>query len=252
MRSSLAVRASDCQCTSCNGPWFDSIICRHSGIWEAADEAVLNIVRKMFYKIPPKNLKKNSSTACWLWCQETVLQQTLLPGRVCSAASCATLGRVCSTPDCAAWTCLFCSILCYFWTCLFCATPGCVCSTADCAAGHNCSTAAFSMLITNFECKILLYPCWNFCEILFAKLEKAFCFNPNTDPGLFGRKEICLNKQNKPVLKNIGRIPIPSTVLRSKSILPLSLSHEILEEEQLYSWGGTAVFLRRSSCILEE
>ncbi len=57
---------------------------------------------------------------------------------------------------------------------------------------------------------------------------------------------------NKQVRKNIGRIRIPSTVLRSRSILPLSLSHEILEEEQLYSWGGAAVFLRRSSCILEE
>ncbi len=47
MRSSLVVRASDCQCTSCNGPGFD----RHS---EAADEAVLNIVWKRNKKIPPK------------------------------------------------------------------------------------------------------------------------------------------------------------------------------------------------------
>ncbi len=46
MRSSLVVRASDCQCTSCNGPGFDPSIRRHSGIWGAADEAVLNIVRK--------------------------------------------------------------------------------------------------------------------------------------------------------------------------------------------------------------
>ncbi len=45
MRSSLVVRASDCQCTSCNGPGFDPSIRRHSGIWGAADEAVLNIVR---------------------------------------------------------------------------------------------------------------------------------------------------------------------------------------------------------------
>ncbi len=44
MRSSLVVRASDCQCTSCNGPGFDPSIRRHSGIWGAADEAVLNIV----------------------------------------------------------------------------------------------------------------------------------------------------------------------------------------------------------------
>ncbi len=46
MRSSLVVRASDCQCTSCNGPGFDPSIRRHSGIWEAADEAVLNTVWK--------------------------------------------------------------------------------------------------------------------------------------------------------------------------------------------------------------
>jgi hypothetical protein len=44
MRSSLANRASDCQCTSCNGPGFDPSIRRHSGIWGAADEAVLNKV----------------------------------------------------------------------------------------------------------------------------------------------------------------------------------------------------------------
>ncbi len=41
MRSSLVVRASDCQCTSCNDP----SIRRHSGTWGAADEAVLNIVQ---------------------------------------------------------------------------------------------------------------------------------------------------------------------------------------------------------------
>ncbi len=49
MRSSLVFRASDCQCRSCNGPGFDPSIRRHSGIWGAADEAVLNIVRT--YKI---------------------------------------------------------------------------------------------------------------------------------------------------------------------------------------------------------
>ncbi len=46
MKSSLVVRASDCQCTSCNGPGFDPSIHWHRGIWGAADEAVLNIVRK--------------------------------------------------------------------------------------------------------------------------------------------------------------------------------------------------------------
>jgi hypothetical protein len=42
MRSSQVVRASDCQCTSCNSPGFDPSIRRHSGIWGAADETVLN------------------------------------------------------------------------------------------------------------------------------------------------------------------------------------------------------------------
>ncbi len=55
MRSSLMVRASDCQCTSCNCPGFDPSIRRHSGIWGAAAEAVLNIVRK---KNPSKNMHK--------------------------------------------------------------------------------------------------------------------------------------------------------------------------------------------------
>jgi hypothetical protein len=58
--------------------------------------------------------------------------------------------------------------------------------------------------------------------------------DPDPDPQ-HCRKKICLNQQNKPLRKNIGRIRIPSTVLRSRSILPLSLSREILEEEQLYS-----------------
>ncbi len=56
MRSSLVVRASDCQYTSCNGPGFDLSIRRHSGIWGAADEAVLNIVRTKRKKFPPKKV----------------------------------------------------------------------------------------------------------------------------------------------------------------------------------------------------
>ncbi len=59
MRSSLVVRASDCQFTSCNGPGFDPSIRRHSGIWGAANEAVLNIVRTK-RKNPPKNIFKKS------------------------------------------------------------------------------------------------------------------------------------------------------------------------------------------------
>ncbi len=53
MRSNLVVRASDCQCTSCNGPGFDPCIRQHSGIWGAADEAVLNKYEKN-KKSPPK------------------------------------------------------------------------------------------------------------------------------------------------------------------------------------------------------
>ncbi len=56
MRSSLVVRASDCQCTSGNGPGFDPSIRRHSGIWGAADEAVLNTVMNKREKIPQKNI----------------------------------------------------------------------------------------------------------------------------------------------------------------------------------------------------
>jgi hypothetical protein len=68
MRSSLVVRASDCQCTSCNGPGFDPIIRRHSGIWGAADEAVLNIVRtkRIFWKTREIGLPSYSKI-CPLW-----------------------------------------------------------------------------------------------------------------------------------------------------------------------------------------
>ncbi len=59
MRSSLVVRASDCQCTSCKSPEFYPSIRRHSGIWGAADEAVLNIVRKQIKKIPKNSPVKN-------------------------------------------------------------------------------------------------------------------------------------------------------------------------------------------------
>ncbi len=44
MRSSRVVRASDCQCRSRNSPGLNPSILRHSGIWGASDEAVLNKV----------------------------------------------------------------------------------------------------------------------------------------------------------------------------------------------------------------
>ncbi len=45
--------------------WFDPSIRRHSGIWGAADEAVLNLVRKKL-KYPPKILKKKILVWKWL------------------------------------------------------------------------------------------------------------------------------------------------------------------------------------------
>ncbi len=60
MRSSQVVRASDSQCRSRNCPGFDPSILRHSGIWGAKDEAVLNIVHKK------KNPKKSPFLIVWL------------------------------------------------------------------------------------------------------------------------------------------------------------------------------------------
>ncbi len=54
---SPVVRASNFQCTGCNVPGFDPSIRRHSGIWGAADEAVLNTVQKKI-KISPKKIFK--------------------------------------------------------------------------------------------------------------------------------------------------------------------------------------------------
>ncbi len=68
MRSSRVVRASDSQCRSRNCPGFDPSILRHSGIWGAADEAVLNFLHK---KNNPKILlyEKRTTTdtviSCW-------------------------------------------------------------------------------------------------------------------------------------------------------------------------------------------
>ncbi len=46
MRSSLVVRASDCQCRTHNSPGFDPSILRYSVIWGAADEAVHQYIEK--------------------------------------------------------------------------------------------------------------------------------------------------------------------------------------------------------------
>ena len=75
IRSSLVNRASDCQCTSCNSPGFDPSIRRHSGIWGAADEGVLNIVRKK-QKIPPS--KKNPQTNKAAFHQKDIVDRVAL------------------------------------------------------------------------------------------------------------------------------------------------------------------------------
>ncbi len=53
MRSCWVVWASDSQCRSRNWPGFDPSIHRHSGIWGAADETVLNKVLKNQKKKSP-------------------------------------------------------------------------------------------------------------------------------------------------------------------------------------------------------
>jgi hypothetical protein len=65
MRSSLVVRASDCQCRSRNSPGFDPGILRHSGIWGAADEAVLNTVHRS--KKNAKNPPVNNGRCLFFW-----------------------------------------------------------------------------------------------------------------------------------------------------------------------------------------
>jgi hypothetical protein len=86
MRSSLMVKASDCQCTSCNGPGFDPSIRRHSGIWGAADEAVLNIVRRKTKNIPQKNIKKK----IYILCNQVGTTKTGVCRVVCLLAVCGT------------------------------------------------------------------------------------------------------------------------------------------------------------------
>ncbi len=51
MRSSRVDRGSGCHCQSRNSPGLGPSIFRHSGIWRAADEAVLNIVHNFFFLI---------------------------------------------------------------------------------------------------------------------------------------------------------------------------------------------------------
>ncbi len=66
MRSSLVVRASDCQCISCNGPGFDPSIRWNSGICGVADEAVLNIIWR-----EKKTFSTDSKSSSNLCCFDT-------------------------------------------------------------------------------------------------------------------------------------------------------------------------------------
>jgi hypothetical protein len=68
MSSSLVVRASGCQCQSRNSPGFDPGILGHSGIWGAADKAVLNNVHNIVQKIPLLQFRVClSKDRCWFW-----------------------------------------------------------------------------------------------------------------------------------------------------------------------------------------
>jgi len=57
MRCRRVARSSDIQCRSRNCPGFDPSILRHSGIWGAADEAVL-------IKVHTKNSQNNTPVMC--------------------------------------------------------------------------------------------------------------------------------------------------------------------------------------------
>jgi hypothetical protein len=69
MRSSLVVRASDCQCISCNGPGFDPSIRRHSGIrWSSAEyctEQKRKNPPKKYYK--KKNITRYTITSLFIF-----------------------------------------------------------------------------------------------------------------------------------------------------------------------------------------
>ncbi len=59
----LAVRASDCQCQSCNSPGFNPSILQNGEIWGAADEAVF---QKVILKNPGQDdCKKGLAKKCF-------------------------------------------------------------------------------------------------------------------------------------------------------------------------------------------
>ncbi len=75
MRCTRVARASDSQCRSRNCIGFDPSILRHSGIWGAADEAVLNKVHT--FKKSKKNLFSDTldrrSIRSWSRCSSRAL-----------------------------------------------------------------------------------------------------------------------------------------------------------------------------------
>jgi len=88
MRFSLVVRASDCQCRSRNSPGFDPNNLRHSGIWMAADEAVLKTVQREEKEKSPCLKLNTTSTGSQVpvhilygWTQWTIRGSDRLSGR---------------------------------------------------------------------------------------------------------------------------------------------------------------------------
>jgi hypothetical protein len=67
MRSGRVVRASDILCRSRNCPGFDPSILRHSGIWGAANEAVLIKVLQNDNVNPPGKKNIACSRLCEIW-----------------------------------------------------------------------------------------------------------------------------------------------------------------------------------------
>jgi hypothetical protein len=60
-------------------------------------------------------------------------------------------------------------------------------------------------------------------QIFREKGKRHFCFNPKTDQGFFWPQVNMFELTNKQVRKNISRIQIPITVLRSRSIFKFIL-----------------------------
>ncbi len=123
-------------------------------------------------------------------------------------------------------------------------------------------------LAKNFACPPLYFYTrdefsrkWPILWNNFFREKRHFCFNPKTDQGFFltTSEYVWTNKQTSawehrsyPDTRhctkkqvNITSVPEPWNSWGGAAVF-LRRSSCILEEEQLYSWGGSAVFLRRS------